>query len=556
MRKILTLFAGTLVTGTLLAGGLVTNTNQSASWVRLPSRNASTEIDAAYYNPAGLMKLENGFHFSLSNQTIFQTREIENSYAGPTGNFGLNDHLYKGTVTAPFFPSVYAVYKMDKLAFSLGFLPIGGGGGATYEKGLPSFEMGISDLVPSLAARGVTGYSLDVYFKGSSTFLGYQGAASYKINDMISVAAGARLVTAKNTYSGHLQDIQLIMGGIGTSAFGYFNTVVTNLTSVLGIPASLAPALPTYGGLTLAQAEAGTILTNAQRMGMEQGLIQVLGLSQAAVDAMTLNQVSGAVTANATTIGTNRAVAAATATLVKDKTADVAQSGSGITPFFNINISPNENLNIAIKFEMATKLELTNATKQDLLIGYTATGDSITQFPDGEVIRNDMPAMLSIGIDYRLSPKLKVALGGNYFFDKTADYGHKVDADLNPATPVVHIANSDIIGNNGMSIQGGLEYNISDKLLVSGGYVFANKGVNSKYQSDLTYGLSTHTIGAGGAYAFNDKIKINLGCAYTKYMDDTKTIDHILSGTATNIQADETYRKSTVVFGVGIDMRF
>ena len=37
MRKILILIAGTLVTGNLLAGGLVTNTNQSASWVRLPS---------------------------------------------------------------------------------------------------------------------------------------------------------------------------------------------------------------------------------------------------------------------------------------------------------------------------------------------------------------------------------------------------------------------------------------------------------------------------------------------------------------------------------------
>ncbi len=80
MRKILTLIAGTLITGNLLAGGLVTNTNQSAAWVRMPARNASIGIDAAYYNPAGLTKLENGFHFSINNQTIFQTRTITSTY--------------------------------------------------------------------------------------------------------------------------------------------------------------------------------------------------------------------------------------------------------------------------------------------------------------------------------------------------------------------------------------------------------------------------------------------------------------------------------------------
>ena len=61
---------------------------------------------------------------------------------------------------------------MDKLAFSLGFNPIGGGGGAIYKKGLPSFEIGQSDLVPSLAAKaGVQGYRLDAYFEGTSILL-------------------------------------------------------------------------------------------------------------------------------------------------------------------------------------------------------------------------------------------------------------------------------------------------------------------------------------------------------------------------------------------------
>ncbi|MCU0462212.1 MAG: aromatic hydrocarbon degradation protein, partial [Bacteroidales bacterium] len=205
MRKILTLIAGIIITGNLFAGGLVTNTNQSASWVRMPSRNATTEIDAVYNNPAGLMKMENGFHFSLNNQTIWQNRTITSSYPY------LNNGTYKGKVFAPLFPSIYAAFKLNKIAFSFGFMPIGGGGGATYDAGLPSFEMSIADLVPMTAANGfgTTEYDANISFEGSSIFFGYQANVSYKINDMISVAAGLRMVTAKNTYTGYLRDISI-----------------------------------------------------------------------------------------------------------------------------------------------------------------------------------------------------------------------------------------------------------------------------------------------------------------------------------------------------------
>jgi long-subunit fatty acid transport protein len=552
MRKLLTLVSATLITGSLFAGGLVTNTNQSASWVRLPARNASIETDAVYYNPAGLMKLENGFHLSLSNQTIFQTREIDNSY------YSLNESLYKGKVFAPFFPSIYAAYKVDRLAFSVGFMPVGGGGGATYDKGLPSFEMGISDLVAGLASQGVTGYSTDIYFKGSSTFLGYQGTVSLKINDFISVAAGARYVTAKNVYTGHLKNVQVLMGGNYVPAVTVLDGIVSNLTGIIGIPGNLAGAIGAgFGGATLADLVGAGQMTADQKTAIETGLLYV-GVPAAALPTMDLNTISGTVTAATPTLQTTRAKTAATSTLVSDKTADVTQSGSGITPIISVNLSPTENLNIAIKFELPTKIELENNTTQDLLIGYTSTGEPITEFPDGEKTRNDMPAMLALGVEYRLSPDFKVALGGDYYFDKSADYGHKVDADLNPRTPATHIDNSDIIENNGMSIAGGLEFKISDKLLVSGGYVYANKGVNSKYQSDMTFGNATHTFGAGGALAVTDNFKINLGASYTAYVKDTKTIDHIVevAGTPINISADETYKKSTFVLGLGLDFSF
>jgi long-subunit fatty acid transport protein len=507
----------------------------------MPSRNASVETDAVYYNPAGLTKLNDGFHVSLSNQFIWQTREVGNDYTH------LHENLYTGKVTALLFPSIYAVYKIKNFAFSLGFMPVGGGGGATYDKGLPSFEMSQSDLVPQLALSplAATDYSMDIYFKGSSTFLGYQGTVSYKIADWLSIAAGARYVTAKNKYEGYLRNVQV------NTAIGWLPaSLIMDMASDSAAAGSTRIQPLHDGGLGGQTAQYivdnyPAYLSAAQRDALYAGLMQ-LGVT-GDVTTFTIDQSIAAFNGKAIEY-------AFKSTLLSDQSADATQTGHGITPIISVNISPTDNLNIAIKYEMKTKIEVTNKTKEDLKIGYTATGTPITQFPDGEKIRNDMPAMLAIGIDYSFT-KFKVAAGMDYYFDKSADYGHYVDADLNPTTPETHIDNKDIIDHNGYALEAGLEYNISKSFLLSTGYIFANKGVKPAYQSDLTFANATHTLGLGGAYSLLDgKLKINLGAGYTWYIKDDRKIDHVL--VTTNMLPTETYKKSTFMLGVGLDFRF
>src|SRR5450759_4816041 len=230
MRILLTFFAGTLITGSLLAGGLVTNTNQSAMFTRLQNRNASTGIDAVYYNPAGLTKLGDGFYLSLNNQTISQTQTITNNYTYLTGTKPIT---YIGKVSAPVYPGVYIAYKTGKLVVSGGFNVIGGGGGAKYATGLPSLEMQIADLKPLLTGMGLTTtqYSADIFFKGSSVYFGYQANVSYAFSDMISAAVGARMVSAKNTYNGYIKNVMInpFYAGNPTSALipapGFFTAI-------------------------------------------------------------------------------------------------------------------------------------------------------------------------------------------------------------------------------------------------------------------------------------------------------------------------------------------
>ena len=208
MKRLTTAFLAVfLLSAFAFSGGIVTNTNQSAAWARYFARYATTDIDAVYFNPAGLSKLNEGFHFSINNQSIWQTQTFTNDF--PYLRYGPE---YVGDVKAPIFPSVYAAFQTGKFTISLGFNPIGGGGGATFDNGLPSFELmsGVR-LVGTLNAAGIetTQYSMSSFLEGSSVYYGIQAGLTYEINDFISVAAGARYVMANNTYSGYLKDLMI-----------------------------------------------------------------------------------------------------------------------------------------------------------------------------------------------------------------------------------------------------------------------------------------------------------------------------------------------------------
>jgi long-chain fatty acid transport protein len=246
---------------TIRAGGLLTNTNQSAQFVRMLSRNASTQIDAVYYNPAGLIKLNNGWHFALYNQSIFQEKTVNSGY--PLLN---NNGEYIGKVKAPVFPTAFGVYKTDNWAFSLGFGPNGGGGSADFDRGLATFEIPLSRLVPELkglSALGynVTGYNADITFSGSSIFWGIQVGATFKLNEMFSVYGGMRILPSTNTYDGSIKNIQVTVNNTPQMAAGFLtpvgNALKATATSLSLAATSVQPLIALGAGTyTIAQVQA------------------------------------------------------------------------------------------------------------------------------------------------------------------------------------------------------------------------------------------------------------------------------------------------------------
>jgi long-chain fatty acid transport protein len=212
MKKHLIIGVLVLCCASMASAAIVTNFNQSALYLRLLSRNASTDLDAVYYNPAGLAYLKDGFHIALHNQTIMQEKTVINNFILLKNSKYTGDYSkYIGKVNVPFYPNFYAVYKKGALALSFGFGPNAGGGSAKYDRGLPSFETQIASIPALLSGMGLltTKYSADIVFNGSSIFFGFQANASYAFSEMVSGAVGFRYIYAVNTYEGHIKDIMI-----------------------------------------------------------------------------------------------------------------------------------------------------------------------------------------------------------------------------------------------------------------------------------------------------------------------------------------------------------
>lgn len=519
MKK-LTLFASLFILcNVVFAGGVLTNYNQSAQYVRMMSRNASLEIDGVFYNPAGLTKLENGWHFALNSQTIFQDKTIESDFSL------LNDGNYKGTTKVPVFPSAYAVYTKNKWAFSLGFGPTSGGGAAEFTRGLPAFEIPISQTKTLLSGLGVTGYDVDIYFKGSSVYWGIQLGATYEINKQLSVYAGVRYLPSKNVYQGHIKDIQLQVTGLGNvpaSAFltGAAGTVSENAAKSYNVAKGLQPIIDGGGGAyTLAQVQQAGFITVEERTAIEAGL-NAMGITQDQINGMPIyadegNSVQKTYNATGDMLTTTAATLNETAGKMGDRVVDTEQTGQSFIPVLGVNYSPNDDWNFAFKWEMKTFLTLDNKPNPEN--NYDLWGRKVN---------SDVPGIITAGIGYRGLKWLEAQLSYNMYIDNRVGWGANTndfaiwgDLDKTKVRPRE-------IDNNYYELGLGLQFNLTDKFAVSIGGLRSKTGVADSWQNDLSFSNSSYTLGGGIMWKITDKLTFDLGISNTFYQDDKVSFDY------------------------------
>jgi long-chain fatty acid transport protein len=439
MKKMLALF---VIASLVFAGGIVTNTNQSADFVRSLSRNASTDVDAAYFNPAGLTQLDDGMYLSISAQNIFQNRDIHN--ATTEGAFTDFDGMYHGEVYAPIFPNFYFVHKSGKTAFSLGFAPVGGGGGAEFVDGLPSIDMmmlgtagqylGLDTgaLNPALAGYGIiTGMSYAQTFSATSAYLGFQFGVAREVMENLSLSIGGRYVIAHDSFDGAID-------------FAGFSTTIP--------------------GMEFIDAPSETI---------------VLGESD----------------------------------------------GTSFTTILGLNYTMG-NTNIAMKYE----------TMSELVMDYTIDEtDNAGLLP--AIANADMPALFGFGVSNQLMSNLSASFSMNYYFNTDVDW------DWDEGTTA-----EDFL-TNGYDMAFGVEYTLSDALMLSAGYMISESGAEDVYHSDMSHALDTNTFGLGAKYSLNSNIDLSVGYLNTTYVEGFNVLE-------ASYPAQETYNRDARDVAFGIQYKF
>ena len=430
----------------------MTNTNYHIAFDRMFARGATTEIDAAYSNPAGLAWGHEGFQLSLNFQKPWQKRDIK-----------LGNTTYEGVASAPIVPALFAAYKKDRIALSAMIGIVGSGGFVKYDQGVPQYNVMVQSLMSSIIPQlnqlpGInipSNYALNSEMKGKQYIYGGQLNFTYKILDCLSAAVGIRA----NYYDGYYR---------------------------------------------------GHVIADAQN---EYGQLAKLLL-------------------------------------------DVDQKGWGFTPLVSINYHKGP-LTLSARYEFRTKLNPKNSTnildaglgnglvakvaavpvygeatlikiKEALapqLAGATAA------FQDGVCTRYDMPALLAVAAGYEFTPKLRAALEYHFFDDKNAKMANNRQEELTHGTH---------------EILAGIEYDINEKFTISCGGQRTDYGLSDGYQQDTSFACDSYSLGLGGAWNINEKVRLNASYFCTLYSDYNKQA----------VFGQETYSRTNHVIGVGIDYKF
>ena len=541
------------------AGGLLTNTNQNIAFNRNFARVGAIGIDGVYFNPAGVAFLDQGFHLSLNFQNVYQTRQITSAFSIPAfANtpyeypFTLNggdktdgSKFYEGKASVPILPSFQVAYNKDKWSFQAGFGLTGGGGKASFNEGLPSFERQIA-ILPALINQQLptfstllgqqetpaTSYSMQSYMSGHQYNFGLQLGVAYKINENLSVFGGARFNYIYNKYEGNITNISADVNGNSQNLYEYFGSKAKLLTEKAAALQAQAVAAKTQADAYQAQANAATDPTAKAQLQA--------AANQYAAGAQQASAGAKMVSAGADKLNSSKE-------LVKDRYVEVSQRGWGITPILGIDYRTGK-WNFAARYEFTTKFNIENNTKRD----------DTQKYENGVNTPNDIPGILALGAQYEVLKNLRVMAGYNHYFDKDARMDNNKQRFLK---------------HNTQEFLAGVEWDINPTVTVSAGGQRTLYGLgDGKYLTDLSFVTSSYSFGVGAKIKVAKNAHLNVAYFFTNYSKFTKNYeDAIMIGREQVTQPDGTisvqpktlatkntdiFTRTNKVLGVGLDIDF
>ena len=487
MKKIvLSLIAFTMTSVSAIAGGILTNTNQSVLFLKNPARDAAIGLDGVYSNPAGVAFMPEGFHVAFNWQYAHQTRTI--------------------TSTNP----VFALGKKND------------------GQSVKEFE-GVADapIIPSLQAAWNKGnWSIQFNFSVPG------GGGSCEFADGLGSFESVVGTIAKKLEP---------LGAQGYDMDGYMKGRQYYYGIQLGAAYKVNPNLSVYGGLRLLYGDA-TYKAKISNILVKTagGYVEFGDFMQGAIGYVDgkLDQVNAAIA----TYGETAELVAQKAQLAGTKTelgtlqkyAEGVnllsnQDGMGVAPVIGVDWK-YKNFNFAAKYEFKTQIRM----KNESTVNKASEIAAVNKFRDAEKVNEDAPALLTIGAQWKPINEVSLNLGWHHYFDKDANWYNNTQ---------------DLLRRNTNEYLAGVEWDITDKLNVSGGAQLTRYGLTDEYMNDMSFVVNSYSFGFGFSYKVKDNITLSAAYFQTNY--DKYTRENYLT-----VGVSDTFTRTNRVLGLGCQLDF
>ena len=481
----------TAATTTATAGGILTNTNQSIDFLRNPARDAAIGLDGVYSNPAGVAFMPEGFYLGINWQYAHQTRTIECNnplFALGKKNNGQSTKTFEGIADAPFIPSIQAAYNKGNWSLQFNFSVPGGGGACEFQDGLGSFESVVGGIANQLKPLGATGYDMDGYMQGRQYYFGFQLGAAYKITKDLSVYGGLRVLYGTATYKAKISNIMV------NTANGYldFGSFLQGATTTIDAGISKVNA-------GIAQYQAAGVDVPAE---LTTQLAQLEGTKQSLNSLQKYSQ------------GVNLLC---------------NQSSVGVAPVIGIDWRVGK-FNFAAKYEAKTEIHM----KNESTVNEASEIPAVNKFRDGEKIDEDSPAQLAVGAMWNISDDFRLNVGYHHFFDKDVKWYNNTQ---------------DLLGGGTNEYLAGVEWDLTDKLTISGGGQITRYQLTDEYMNDMSFVVNSYSLGFGFNYKAADNITLKAAYFQTNY-------GHYDRVTSTEPLISDSFTRTNRVLGIGCELNF
>lgn len=474
-----------LVTGATLFHGseklMATELNQedgifpwhSTEYVRTLNRNASTDADAAFYNPAGLAMLEkNGLYLNISNSVLhkkkmhtldYHTIHVDGtrddalsalgfasdtySYTGPTAysSSSFNTNMPRGDVDdptsryaeifSPVLPDINVIYKASRWAAFLSIGVMQAAPNVVFGRGLATTDFGLMNVaeqfnaVSNLTANGSTLNSVTWetnQIVRNEMFIAATSGFAYRFFDALSASAAVRYIH----YTGG-QKLEIT----GVKA-DFDNNMLGN-----NVPQKLWDARE------------------------------------------------------------------------EDWNVETTYKGQSFGIILGTDFRPFKDLNIGVRYEYYLPAELKKKNVSFVVNPLIEATGLLDIFKDGSdnaaytgsngssILKVTYPQSISVGVSYQLLKSLRVEADGDLYMK------NKVDLDG---------AEKDF--DNAYRVGGCLEYAFNDKVVASLGYSYNNTGVKPDTRTEIDPLLFNHTVGTGVGITVDDRLSVNMGLCYIYFV--------------------------------------